>query len=308
MNVTKLPEIKFSEWKDTLATVQLWTQIAGKIKLKSMPWINHSWHVTLYVTPLGLTTGSMPYSAGIFEMEFDFVHHVLDITTSTGRKEEVKLYPRAVADFHAELFAKLKQAGIEVTIHPVPNEIETAIPFPQDEIHKTYNKQQIQNYWRALVQVHNVFTRFRAGFRGKCSPVHLFWGGFDLAVTRFSGRRAPEYAGGIPNIPVSVMQEAYSHEVSSCGFWPGNETFPHAAFYAYCYPEARAFKEQTVEPAEAFYSKEMGEFFLLYDVVRTAENPEETLMRFLNTTYRAAATTGNWNRAALECDLSSFEQ
>lgn len=167
---------------------------------------------------------------------------------------------------------------------------------------------QIKKYWKALVHVYNVFIRFRAGFQGKCSPVHLFWGAFDLAVTRFSGRTAPLHPGGVPNMPVKVMQEAYSHEVSSCGFWPGSEAFPHAAFYSYCYPTPTAFSEQQVAPAEAFYSKEMGEFFLLYDVVRTAVNPEEILMEFLTTTYEAAANTGNWNRAALECDLSSFKK
>ena len=308
MNSIIWPDIEFSKWKDTLFTVQLWAQIVGKIRLRCMPWLNHSWHVTLYITPQGLSTGSVPYERNIFEIEFNFHQHILTISTSTGTQEEMKLYPRTVADFYAELFAKLKRAGIAVTIYPVPNEIEPAIPFTKDEMHKSYNKDQIQNYWKALVLVHNVFTRFRAGFRGKCSPIHLFWGGFDLAVTRFSGRPAPPHTGNVPNIPVSVMQEAYSHEVSSCGFWPGNEAFPHASFYAYCYPEPSSFKEQLIEPKEAFYSKEMGEFFLLYDVVRTAENPEETLMRFLNTTYRAAAITGNWNRAALECDLSSFEQ
>ena len=304
----KWPEIQFNDWKDTLFTMQLWTQIVGKIRLKSMPWLNHSWHVTLYVTPQGLSTGTMPYAAGVFEIEFNFVHHVLSITTSTGMKEEVKLYPRTVADFHAELFAKLKQAGIEVTIYPVPNETESAIPFEKDEIHKTYEKEQIERYHQALISVYNVFTRFRADFLGKCSPVHFFWGGFDLAVTRFSGRKAPLYSGNVPNIPMKVMQEAYSHEVSSCGFWPGNDAFPHAAFYSYCYPTPAAFSEQPVEPTEAFYDKNLGEFFLLYEVVRTAPDPESTLMKFLTTTYEAAANTGKWNRASLECDLSTFKQ
>jgi hypothetical protein len=302
------PEISFNEWKDTLATLQLYTQIVGKIRLITLPWINHSWHVTLYISPLGLTTGSMHYKEGIFEIEFNFIEHLLTIKTSAGIKEEIKLYARSVADFYNELFAKLKQVGIEVAIHPVPNEIEPAIPFEKDDTHKTYDKEQVTKYWHVLMQVHKVFTQFRAGFNGKCSPVHFFWGGFDLAVTRFSGRRAPLHQGGAPNIPLSVMQEAYSHEVSSCGFWPGNAAFPHAAFYSYCYPTPGTFREQPVEPAEAFYSKEMGEFFLLYDVVRTAANPEETLMKFLITTYEAAANTGNWNRAALECDLGSFKK
>jgi hypothetical protein len=308
MNFSRWPEIPFNEWKETLYTIQLWTQIVGKIRLRTTPWFNHSWHVTLYVTPDGLTTGSMPYKDQVFEMGFDFIQHVLKIKTSRGLKEEVKLYPRSVADFYIEVFAKLQHAGIEVAIYPVPNEIEPAIPFEKDETHKTYNQEQVQKYWQALVEVNNVFTKFRSSFRGKCSPVHLFWGGFDLAVTRFSGREAPMHPGGAPNIPLKVMQEAYSHEVSSCGFWPGSEAFPQPAFYSYCYPTPTAFSTQPVEPKEAFYSEEMGEFFLLYDVVRTSSDPEETLLRFLNTTYEAAANTGNWDRNALECDFSSFQK
>ena len=307
-NADQWPDISFSKWKDTLVTLQLYMQIVGKIRLTTLPWINHSWHVTLYVSPLGLTTGSMHYGKGIFEIEFNFIEHLLTIKTSSGIKEGVQLYARSVADFYNELFAKLKLAGIEVAIHPVPNEIEPAIPFERDNTHKTYNKEQVTTYWQVLMQVHKVLTKFRAGFNGKCSPVHFFWGGFDLAVTRFSGRRAPLHPGGAPNIPLRVMQEAYSHEVSSCGFWPGNEAFPHAAFYSYCYPTPATFSEQLVEPAEAFFSKEMGEFFLLYDVVRAAANPEDMLMKFLITTYEAAANTANWNRSALECDLSSFKK
>ncbi len=308
MTLITWPDIDYNEWKDTLSTLQLWVQVVGKIRLKSMPWLNHSWHVTLYVTPQGLSTGSMQYAEGIFEIEFNFHQHILTISTSIGNREEIKLYSRTVADFYNELFTKLKKTGIEVDIYPVPNEIEPAIPFEIDETHKTYNEEQVQNYWQALVHIHNVFTRFRAGFRGKSSPVHFFWGGFDLAVTRFSGRPAPLHPGGAPNIPLNVMQEAYSHEVSSCGFWPGNDTFPQAVFYSYCYPTPAAFAEQPVEPKETFYNKEMGEFFLLYDVVKNAANPHDTLLRFLNSTYAAAANTGNWNRTELECDLSSFEQ
>lgn len=302
------PELDFNEWKDTLTTVQLYTQIVGKIRLRSMPWINHSWHVTLYVTPNGLSTGSMPYTAGVFEIEFNFIQHILTVKTSEGMKQEMKLPDRTVAGFYKELFDKLKQAGVDISIYAVPNEVEPAIPFEKDETHKTYNKAQIKKYWLALVQVYNVFIKFRAGFQGKCSPVHLFWGAFDLAVTRFSGKPAPLHPGGAPNIPVRVMQEAYSHEVSSCGFWPGSEAFPQAAFYSYCYPTPANFGEQAVEPKEAFYSKEMGEFFLLYDAVRNASNPEEILLKFLNSTYQAAAKTGNWNRGELECDLTSFKQ
>ena len=307
MAITNWPEIDFNKWKETLFTLQLWTQIVGKIRLQAMPWLNHSWHVTLYVTPRGLSTGNMPYQDGSFEIEFNFHQHIVTIFTSTGNNQEVKLYPRSVADFYKELFTKLKHAGVEININPLPNEIENAISFEKDEIHKTYNKEHVQHYWKALVQVNNVFLKFRAGFRGKCSPVHFFWGAFDLAVTRFSGREAPEYSNAMPNIPLRVMQEAYSHEVSSCGFWPGSEAFPNAAFYAYCYPTPKEFSEQHVEPEQAFYSSEMGEFFLLYDDVRKSANPEETLLSFLNTTYEAAANTGNWKRAMLECDLSSFK-
>lgn len=306
MNAT-WPELNFNEWKDTLATVQLYAQIVGKIRLRSMPWINHSWHVTLYVTPNGLSTGGMFYEAGIFEIEFDFIQHILVITTSEGTQQQIDLYARSVADFYAAVFDALSKLNIDVSIYAAPNEIEPAIPFEKDEVHKTYNKEQIKNYWLALVQVHKVFTKFRAGFQGKCSPVHLFWGAFDLAVTRFSGRTAPLHQGGAPNMPLRVMQEAYSQEVSSAGFWPGNETSPQAAFYSYCYPTPAAFGEQTVEPKEAFYSKEMGEFFLLYDVVRNAADPETVLLQFLNSTYKAAAETGNWNRTALERDLTSLE-
>ncbi len=302
------PELKYSESRDTLATVQLFTQVVGKIRLIAMPWINHSWHVTLCVTPKGLSTGSMPYANGVFEIEFDFNKHVLFITTSEGAEQQMQLQQLNVADFYKRLFELLNKLNIYINIHATPNEIENAIPFEKDTEHKTYNKEHIHNYWLALVRVEKVFIQFRAGFQGKCSPVHLFWGAFDLAVTRFSGRAAPLHPGGAPNMPVRVMQEAYSHEVSSAGFWPGSDAFPQAAFYSYCYPTPANFGEQIVEPKEAFYSKEMGEFFLLYDVVRTANDPEATLLKFLNSTYEAAANTGNWNRAELECDLTSFKK
>jgi hypothetical protein len=302
------PELDYTKWKDSLNTLMLYAQIVGKIRLRSMPWLNHSWHVALYVSAKGLTTGSMPYNDGLFEIEFDFNRHILTIVTSTGTTKEIQLNNgMSVADFYAALFSTLHKAGINVSIYPVPNELETAIPFREDDIHKTYNKEQVHTYWLVLVLVHNVFTRFRAGFRGKCSPVHLFWGAFDLAVTRFSGKPAPLHPGIAPNIPVRVMQEAYSHEVSSCGFWPGSEAFPHAAFYSYCYPTPANFSAQPVEPKEAFYSQDMGEFLLLYDAVRKTPHPEATLLNFMQTTYAAAANTGNW-KTTLECDLTSFEK
>jgi hypothetical protein len=302
------PILSFDKLKDTVATVQLWTQIVGKIRLTQTPWLNHSWHVTLYVSPRGLTTGSIPYSDGIFQIDFDFIAHQLSISASTGEIQKIELYPRTVASFYKELFDKLALLGIDVTIYASPNEIDPAIPFAEDEVHKTYDKEQITLFFNALLKANSVFTKFRAGFHGKCSPVHFFWGAFDLAVTRFSGREAPKHPGGAPNMPDDVMQEAYSHEVSSCGFWPGSEQFPHPAFYAYCYPTPAAFGEQPVKPGQAFYSTELGEFFLKYDDVRQAADPEDTLMQFLETTYLAAAKTGNWDRKALECDFSWLEK
>jgi hypothetical protein len=307
-NKQQWPALAFENWKDTLATVHLWTQIVGKIRLRQMPWLNHSWHVTLYVSASGLTTGSIPYEGGLFQIDFDFIHHVLHITTSSGGVARVELYARSVADFYRELFEKLESIEIDAYIHASPNEVEQAIPFEQDEIHQSYNAESMHNFWRALVNIHNAFTKFRASFTGKVSPVHFFWGGFDLAVTRFSGRTAPLHPGGAPNMPVSVMQEAYSHEVSSCGFWPGNEQFPHPAFYSYCYPTPANFGEQPVKPNEAFFSAELGEFLLLYEVVQRSDNPEDVLMQFLQTTYEAAANTGHWDRNALECDFSRFEK
>ncbi|WP_343672419.1 DUF5996 family protein [Chitinophaga sp.] len=307
MNSNNWPVLKFDNWKDTLATVHLWTQIVGKIRLRKMPWLNHSWHVTLYVTPSGLSTGSVPYQYGIFQIDFDFIQHQLIITTSTGKKESQALQPGTVASFYKSLFEKLAALEIDVNIITTPCELTNAVDFEHDEIHKSYDAQRMQQYWYALVKVHNVFTRFRSRFIGKCSPVHFFWGAFDLAVTRFSGRDAPKHQGTAPNMPAVVMQEAYSKEVSSCGFWPGNEQYPHAVFYAYCYPATPAFSEYKVQPESAFYSQEMGEFLLPYEAVQQSDNPEEVLLSFLQSTYEAAANTGNWDRKALECDLSKFE-
>ncbi|MDB4927459.1 DUF5996 family protein [Mucilaginibacter sp.] len=305
---TNWPELIFDQLKDTVATVQLWTQIVGKIRLKKTPWLNHSWHVTLYVYPRGLTTHSISYGDGSFQIDFDFIAHELIVTCSSGESQRIELYPRTVASFYKELFEKLKILGIDVTIYAKPNEIDPAIPFEQDDIHRSYDKEQINKFFKALLTINTIFTGFRSKFSGKCSPVHFFWGAFDLAVTRFSGRRAPLHPGGIPNMPDRVTQEAYSHEVSSCGFWPGNEQFPYPTFYAYCYPTPAAFSKQPVKPTQAFYSTEMGEFFLKYDDVRLAANPEKTLLEFLETTYIAAANTGNWDRNALECDFSWLER
>lgn len=307
-NETQWPDLAFDNWKDTLATVHLWTQIVGKIRLRRMPWLNHSWHVTLYVSANGLTTGSIPYNKGLFQIDFDFIHHVLHIITSAGGVTRVELYPRTVASFYRELFEKLNGVDIDACIYAAPNEIDPAIPFEEDETHRSYDAERMHDFYLALINIHNVFTRFRAKFTGKCSPVHFFWGAFDLAVTRFSGRPAPVHPGGAPNMPVYVMQEAYSHEVSSCGFWPGSEQFPHPVFYAYCYPAPAEFSQQPVKPHEAFYSAEMGEFMLLYEVVQRSDDPEGVLLQFLQTTYEAAANTGRWDRRELECDFSWLEK
>lgn len=302
------PELKYKDWKDTLTTLHLWTQIVGKIRLRKMPWLNHSWHVTLYVSPCGLTTGSIPFEKGIFQIEFNFQTHKLILTSSTGKNESVGLYPRTVASFYKEVFKKLDQMGIRVSIHGSPNEVDPAIAFKHDELPRAYDQEKVTNFWQALLQIHNIFTRFRAGFSGKSSPVHFFWGGFDLAITRFSGKSAPPHLGSMPNMPLNIMQEAYSHEVSSCGFWPGNEVFPYAAFYAYSYPEPALYAKQQIEPKEAFYNEKMGEFLLPYESVRHAVNPQNQIMKFLNSTYEAAANTGLWNRQFLECDFTSFEK
>lgn len=306
--IAQWPELAFEEWKDTLATVHLWTQIVGKIRLRQMPWLNHSWHVTLYISANGLTTGSVPYKHGVFQIDFDFIHHVLHITTSAGGVARVDLHPRSVADFYRELFEKLESVDINANIYAAPNEIDPAIPFKDDHVHRSYDAEKMHDFYKAMVLIYNLFTKFRARFTGKCSPVHFFWGAFDMAVTRFSGRRAPEHPGGVPNMPLGVMQEAYSHEVSSCGFWPGSEQFPHPVFYSYCYPTPPEFGQQTVKPNEAFFSAEMGEFMLLYQVIQQSDDPEDVLMQFLQSTYQAAANTGKWDRKALECDFSRFEK
>lgn len=302
----KWPELKFDELSDTIATVQLWTQIVGKVRLVKMPWLNHSWHVTLYVSPFGLSTGSVPFEGGLFQVDFDFNRHKVLISTSTGKEASVDLYPRTVADFYNDFMAKLDSLGIDADIYASPNELDPAIAFEDDHIHNTYDAAQMHKLWQAWVNIHSVFTEFRARFSGKCSPVHFFWGGFDLAVTRFSGRRAPVHPGGAPNMPLKVMQEAYSHEVSSCGFWAGSKESPSPVFYAYCYPTPASFGEQRVQPKEAFYSKEMGEFFLAYADVINADDPENYLFQFLQSTYEATAVTANWDRGALESDFSGL--
>jgi hypothetical protein len=294
------PALDYNSWKDTIKTVHQWTQIVGKIRLRAMPWQNHSWHATLYVTTRGLTTGSMPYKNGMFEIEFDFESHIVVISTTFNKNVVIDLYSRTVADFYDDLFAKLEGLGIDISIHGSPNEMEPSIRFSENTVNKSYDKQSVVDFWQAAVSTHNVFLKFRSDFIGKCSPVHFFWGAFDIAVTRFSGRKAPLHQGVMPNMPKEVMQEAYSQEVSSCGFWPGNDASPLPMFYAYCYPSPSDFGKEKILPEQAFWSEEMGEFFLKYDDVRMANDPEKMLMNFLQSTYVAAAKTGKWDRKNLE--------
>jgi hypothetical protein len=303
----KWPELHFTNLKDTLETVQLWAQIVGKIRMVNTPWINHSWHITLYVSSRGLSTGSIPYENGSFQIDFDFIDHQLIIAASDGGLKRMPLKERTVASFYSELFSLLNEMDIITEIYAKPNEMETTIPFAEDTVHFVYVPGEMYKYWQALVRIDYVFTRFRAEFTGKCSPVHLFWGGFDLAVTRFSGKPAPLFETQVPNMSLRVMQEAYSHEVSSAGFWPGGKAFPFPAFYSYSYPSKPGYSDQPVEPEQAFYSQEMGEYLLKYEDVQRADDPESTLLQFLRSTYTAASLTGGWDQS-LSCNLTKFEQ
>ena len=294
------PSLPLEAWSDTCATLHRWLQIVGKIRLAQMPWTNHSWHVTLYVTSRGLTTTAIPYGTRTFEIHFDFIGHRVGIGTSDGGIAGFALEPQSVAHFYRRLMEEMARLDLHVKIHTRPNEVPDAIPLDQDETHHAYDPEYVNRFWRVLAQADRVFKTFRARFTGKCSPVHVFWGAPDLAVTRFSGRRAPEHPGGVPNLPDWVAREAYSHEVSSCGFWPGGPPIAYAAFYAYAYPEPAGFAAAPVKPAEAFYSTDLREFILPYDVVRTSKAPDDTLLDFLQTTYEAAANLGKWDRSALE--------
>lgn len=296
------PELPYEQWSDTCATLQLWTQIVGKIRLALTPWVNHSWHVALYVTARGLSTSPIPYGARAFEIEFNFREHTLDISTDDRGDRRLPLRRGSVADFFNTLMATLDELGISVAINELPCEIEGAIPFTGDHLHASYDADYVHRFWRALLQVDRVLKLFRTGYIGKCSPVHFFWGSFDLAVTRFSGRRAPMFTGKAPGISARIMQEAYSHEVSSAGFWPGGNGVG-ASFYSYAYPEPAGYKDAIVQPSDARYDQNLGEFLLAYEAVRTAADPDATLLAFLGTTYEAAATYGNWDRDALEVPL-----
>jgi hypothetical protein len=278
----------------------LWTQIVGKIRLTLTPWLNHGWQVPLYVTARGLGTSPMPIHDEILEIEFDFASHRLVARTSTGDERASPLRTQTVADFYRTTLELLRGMGVVVAIRETPNEIPNAIRFSQDRTHAAYDAAAAHRFWRALVQVDRLFKLFRSGFLGKASPVHFFWGSFDLAVTRFSGRSAPVHPGGVPALPDNVTREAYSHEVSSAGFWPGAEAFPRAAFYSYAYPEPAGFRDRPVTPG-AYFDTTLGEFILPYDSVAAAPDPDAFLLDFLSTTYAAAAETGGWDRVALEC-------
>lgn len=295
------PELPYAAWRDTRDTLQLWTQIIGKVRLMQSPWLNHSWHVTLYVTSRGLTTSPIPHGTRCFEAAFDFIDHVLDITVSDGGKRRLALKPQSVADFYGAVTTALQELDVAVIINDKPCEIAGATAFADDRQHASYDPKYTWRFWQALVQVDRVFKAFRTLFIGKCSPVHFFWGSFDLAVTRFSGRRAPNFTGKAPGVAPEVMSEAYSHEVSSAGFWPGDNITQYPAFYSYTYPNFAGFRETKVQPAAAVFGETLGEFLLPYEAVRSAADPDAALLAFLQSTYEAAAVTAKWDRTELEC-------
>ena len=293
------PELPYAAWRDTQVTLQLWTQIVGKIRLSRTPWLNHSWHVTLYVTSRGLTTSPIPHGERTFEIEFDFIAQQLVIDVSDGATRRIPLQPTTVADFYAAVMWSLTELNLPVMINELPCEIAGAIPFSDDQTHNAYDAEHAQRFWKALVQIDRVFKQFRTGFVGKASPVHFFWGSFDLAVTRFSGRRAPGFTGTAPGLDARVMQEAYSHEVSSAGFWPGGGGIDYPAFYSYAYPTPAEFSNHPIR--HGAFNETLGEFILPYADVRAAPDPDRMLLEFLQSTYEAAAETARWQRSELEC-------
>ncbi|HEV7365580.1 MAG TPA: DUF5996 family protein [Gemmatimonadales bacterium] len=294
------PSLPLAEWKDTLDTLHRWAQMVGKTRLALAPPVNHSWHVTLYLTSRGLTTSPMPYGDRTVEVEFDFIDHNLVVRTSDGSTQALALVPRTVADFYREYVGLLDSLGLKVKIWPVPSEMEDDLRFTEDQEHRSYDPEHAARCWRILSQAGQVLGKFRGEFIGKCSPVHFFWGGFDLACTRFSGRAAPPHPGGIPHLPNRITREAYSHECISAGWWPGGGPMPEAAFYSYSYPEPAGYAEARVRPEAAYYHKELREFVLPYEAVRTASRPDDMLLQFLQTTYEAGADLAAWDRRALE--------
>ena len=296
---TEWPALPLNEWQATYATLHMWTQIVGKVRLAVCSSLNHWWNVTLYVSPRGLTTTTMPLGDKAFELEFDFIEHQLVLRISDGTVRSMALKPRTVADFYAEFTQMLQNVGINIAIWTTPVEVAEPIPFEKDTAHSTYDPEYANRFWRVLLQSDRVMKEFRSQFLGKSSPVHFFWGSFDLAVTRFSGRPAPQHPGA-PNVADHVTREAYSHEVSSCGFWPGGGPINYPAYYAYAYPEPNGFADWKLEPEAAFYDSTMHEFFLPYDSVRQSDLPDRTLMAFLRSTYEASAQLANWDRKNLE--------
>ncbi len=294
------PELPYPAWRPTAETLHMWMQIVGKVRLTLSPWVNHSWHVTLYLTSRGLTTSPIPHELHTFEIRFDFIEHELRILKSNGAVRVMALEPQSVAAFYDKIMSVLRELGISVTIDTMPNELADATRFEADESHRDYDPESANRFWRVLLQSDRVFKEFRARFCGKCSPVHFFWGSFDLAVTRFSGRVAPPHPGGVPHLPDSVAREAYAREVSSLGFWPGNAAMPEPIYYSYAYPEPAGFASAKVLPPEASYSAQLHEFTLPYRTVRTAESPDDVLLTFAQSTYDAASTLGGWDRQMLE--------
>ncbi|WP_010232466.1 DUF5996 family protein [Gillisia marina] len=299
------PALSYQDAKGTYETIHLWTQIAGKVKLTQMPWINHSWHTTLFVSPRGLTTGDIPSENKHFQINFDFIDNELQIVTSQGESNSFDLKNMSVAGCYKNVIGCLKDFGIDVKINTTPNEMVDPIPLDKDEQHNEYDPEHASKWHTVLLNVDEVFNKFRAEFIGKSSPVHFFWGSFDLAVSRFSGKEAPKHPGGIPNLPDWVAQEAYSHEVSSSGFWPGNEMLPFAAFYNYIYPEPKKFNDSHIRPKNAYYFKDMGEFILPYKDVQQSADPSKMLLAFLHSTYNNAADLANWDRKVLEKQVVS---
>lgn len=294
------PSLPLASWADTYATLHMLTQIVGKTRLALAPMENHWWQTALYVTERGLTTSAMPYQGRTFAVDFDFIDHSILVRTGEGATRAVPLIPRSVSDFYREYLAVLRSLDIEVKLVDVPVEIPVAIPFAQDTGHTSYDPAAANRWWRVMVQVDRVLKRFHGRFEGKASPVHFFWGAFDLATTRFSGRKGPTYTGVVPNCPAYVMVEAYSRECSSCGFWPGGAGASEAAFYSYAYPEPPGYSARTVRPDGAYYDENLKEFILPYDVVRTAASPDDTLLEFLQSTYETAADLAAWDRTSLE--------
>ncbi|HYX64137.1 MAG TPA: DUF5996 family protein [Burkholderiales bacterium] len=301
------PSLPYPEWKDTFETLRLWLQAVGKVRLVQSPWVNHQWHVALYVTARGLTTSPIPHGTRVFQIDFDFIEHRLAIASCDGGRRGFGLEPQPVCVFYRRLFSLLAELDLPVTINRKPNELAEAIPFDEDDVHRSYDAGYANRFWRALVQADRVFKIFRGRFAGKCSPVHFFWGSGDLAVSRFSGRRAPAHPGGAPNMPDALLREAYSHECSSCGFWPGGDNAPYPFFFSYAYPAPAGFAQAPVRPNVARFDAGLGEFVLPYDAVRESAEPDATLLDFLQSTYEAAANLAGWDRAALELKLPQRE-